>query len=510
MRVSSRRLALASTAFIVAGSMAAVPQAGSVEATPDPGVVGVAAGPGHLVVAGTSTPFVPRGFNSVGILYPEEYPALCDAVGLSDGERAELSDVRAAMVNDTEEQLLAMKTHWRANAVRYQVSQGALALEHHDPGPDPYTETVLDVVAQARAMGLVTVVSLQTQIRGCTPHVDGDQVKLPNDDSVAAWSQLAPTWVDDMGVVLEIFNEPQSKRPCATGVDWSWPEWAYGCDTDPATGVDGMVPLGQAVRAMAPDNLLLFDGDNNGGKFNDFTPPPDITDNTAYAIHPYFYADGPTGDGPAGGEGWDERFGHLQESGQAVVNTEWNGSASCREPELAAELVQDYLPDHQVGMFVHSWDAPAARLVDDNYDPVDSVPKCPEFTGATLAYDLFWSQAGGGDPAPEIKVGSVTMSDGAVDAVSVAIADNGSDDGSAGPLQARSVLLLVQKAGSTRSSALTSMSLDTTFAWTNGSFTIATASGLADRRIAAEAGDVLIVRVRYGDGTGDEISYPVG
>ncbi|TDE10951.1 glycoside hydrolase family 5 protein [Jiangella asiatica] len=509
MRVLSHRLPVASAVLIAGSVLAAVP-AGAEEATADPGVAGVAAGSGSLVVAGTSTPYVPQGFNSVGILYPEEYPQLCDSIGMNQETRDELSDVRAAMVNDTAEQILAMKTYWNADAVRFQVSQGALALEATDPGPDPYTDTVLDVVAQARALGMVVIVSVQTQTYGCTPRVDGDQVKLPNEDTLAAWTQLAPSWGDDKGIVLEIFNEPQSKRPCPTGVDWSWPEWAYGCDTDPDTGIDGMVPLGLAVRELAPDNVLLFDGDNNAGKFNDFVPPPEMPDNSAYAVHPYFYADGPTGDGPAGGEGWDDRFGHLQDSGEALVATEWNGSASCREPELAAELVQDYLPAHDIGLFVHSWDAPAARLVSATYEPVDSVTKCPEFTGASLAYDQFWSQAAGGDPAPEVHVASVGMSGGSVDAVTVAMADTGSDDGASGPLEVRSVLLLVQQAGTGRTTAVTSMSLDTTEPWANGSLTLATASGLADRRIAASSGDVLIVRVRYSGGESREIAYPVG
>ncbi len=510
MRVLSRRLAVASTALMVTGSMAVSSQAGAVEAAPDPGVVGVSAGSGALVVAGTSTPYVPQGFNSVGILYPEEYPALCDSIGMNQQTRDELSGVRAAMVNDTEEQILAMKTYWNADAVRFQVSQGALVFENGDPGPDPYTDTVLDVVAEARALGMVVIVSVQTQTYGCTPPpADGSSLKLPSEGTLAAWTQLAPSLGDDKGVVLEIFNEPQSKVPCATGVDWSWLEWAYGCDTDPDTGIDGMVPLGLAVRELAPDNVLLFDGDNNAGKFNDFVPPAEMPGNSAYAIHPYFYADGPTGDGPAGGEGWDDRYGHLQASGEALVATEWNGSASCREPELAAELVQDYLPARDIGLFVHSWDAPAARLVSETYEPNDSVDKCPEFTGASLAYDQFWSQ-GGGDAAPEVHVASVDMSGGSVDAVTVALADTGSDDGTSGPLEARSVLLLVQQAGTARTTAMTSMSLDTTEPWANGSFTIATAADLADRRITAEPGDVLVVRVRYAGGEDSEITYRIG
>ncbi|MEQ4208851.1 cellulase family glycosylhydrolase [Actinopolymorpha sp. B9G3] len=381
------RTLAASAALAVALATTTAHPAAGVEK--DAGVVGVAAGDGSLVIAGTDTPFVPLGFNSVGVLYPEMYPQLCDSTGMDAATRTELSATRDAMVNHTARELRAMESYWNANTVRFQVSQGALALEANNSGADPYTSNVLDVVETARELRLIVIVSLQTQGYGCTPHVDGEQVKLPNHDSVVSWQQLATSLGSDEGVILEIFNEPQTKRACDTGVDWSWPEWMYGCDGAP-TGDMGMVGLGKQVRAMAPNNVLLFDGDNNGGKFTEFVPPPDIPDNSAYAPHTYFYADGPTGNSL--GEGWDARFGHLQESGEALVVTEWNGSASCKAFDLAPVLVKEYLPAHQIGLFVHSWDAPAADLVDKNYHPVDSVAKCPEFTGASLAYDYFWSQ----------------------------------------------------------------------------------------------------------------------
>lgn len=359
-------------------------------AAEDVGDVGVEAGVGSLVVAGTEQPFVPQGFNSVGVLYPEMYQELCDSINMPAETRAQLSDTRDAMVNHTERELRAMRDKWNANAVRFQVSQGAMAYEAAHDGGNPYTKDVLNVVETARDLGLVVLVSVQTQTYGCTPHIDNDQVKLPNNDTVTSWEHLAPAFSGDKGIVLEVFNEPQSKRACDLPTNWSWPEWSYGCDGVASAGDMGMVDLAQKVRELAPDNVLLLDGDNNGGKFNDFVPPEDLPDNVAYAPHTYFYADGPTGNSL--GEGWDERFGHLQESGEALLVTEWNTSASCKAFDLAEVLVRDYLPAHQIGLFVHSWDSPAAVLVDDKYNPIDSVAKCPENTGASLAYDVFWSQ----------------------------------------------------------------------------------------------------------------------
>jgi hypothetical protein len=310
---------------------------------------------------------------------------------MGDALRAELETVRNRMDNHAGEQFQAMRTHWNANAVRLQASHGALAKEYAEGGANPYTDAVIHAVREARESGLVVLVSVQTQTYGCTPHVNGELVKLPNADTLNAWRQLVPALRADKGIVLEIFNEPQTSTACDTGSAWSWPEWRYGCDTYPDTGVDGMVPLGRQVRQLAPDNVLLFDGDNNGGKFNSFTPTADLPGNVAYAVHPYHYVDGPTGNEL--GEGWNVRYGHLQESGEPVLATEWNGVLSCSE-SFAGTLVGEYLPGHDIGLFVHSWDAPAGVLVDHDsasYDPVDGVPACPDFTGASLAYDEFWN-----------------------------------------------------------------------------------------------------------------------
>jgi hypothetical protein len=348
---------------------------------------GVRAGRGTLTVAGTSTTFVPRGFNTVGLLYPSEYAdALCTQAGLSADEQKQLGAAADMLRDRTTEQVKAMKNHWNANSVRFQVSQGALALERRQAGTDPYTHAVLAAVKKARAAGMVVVVSLQTQRFGCTPLKDGKLVKLPDADSLNAWRQLTPTLRRDKGVMLEVFNEPQSKTACGLAAEWNWPQWTYGCDGKPEGG-DGMLPLGRQVRKLAPHNVLLFDGENNAGKFNDFTPPAGIPANSAYAVHPYFFA--------LGKSDWDARFGHLQESGKALVATEWNQSGSCDQPEDQAEvLVKDYLPAHRTGLFLHSCDAPYAALADpaSNYAPVDSVPTCTQHTGATLVHDYFIAQ----------------------------------------------------------------------------------------------------------------------
>lgn len=93
----------------------AAPAAASL--APDPGTVGVAAGSGSLLVAGTSTPLVPRGFSSISVLYPDEYAdRLCTAVGMGAGTMSQLAAGRRAMRDHADRELLAMKMHWREAA----------------------------------------------------------------------------------------------------------------------------------------------------------------------------------------------------------------------------------------------------------------------------------------------------------------------------------------------------------------------------------------------------------
>jgi hypothetical protein len=391
MRKTPVRLAAVLGSLVMVSAVFSAQQGAAGPRPPEAGWAGVEAGTGALETYGTDTPFVPRAFNTVGALFPAEYAGANDVAGddvecKPDLNLQPLIEARTTMEKRTGEQILAMKRLWKANAVRFQVSQGALVTEAENDGDDPYTRAVLGIVERARTLGMVVLVSIQTQGYGCTLGTP----KLPNADTLAAWSQLTPVLSGDRGVIIEMFNEPQTKTACGLPTNWSWPHWKYGCDGDPA-GTEGMLWLGKELRELVPANVLLFDGDNNAGKFNNFTPPADMPANSAYAVHPYFYADGE--DGNATGEGWDARFGHLQEAGQALVATEWNMSASCKAPELGADLITRYLPEHKIGLFIHSWDAPAGVLVDERYMPQDSVAKCPEFTGATAARDEFWRQA---------------------------------------------------------------------------------------------------------------------
>ena len=94
---------------------------------------GVAVVSGKLVLARTNTPFIPRGFTSIGIVYPAPYAAtLCSSTLEASNKAANMQQARAAITAAPLPGLAynasfqAMVQDWHVNSVRFQVSEGAL------------------------------------------------------------------------------------------------------------------------------------------------------------------------------------------------------------------------------------------------------------------------------------------------------------------------------------------------------------------------------------------------
>lgn len=375
------------------------------------GTAGVAVVSGKLVVAGTTTPFMPRGFTSVGVLYPTPYAStLCSSTFQSSTSAANLQQAQAALTAAPLPGLAynasfqAMVQDWHLNSVRMQVSQGALQYESAH-GLSQYTNMVRNAVAQARAAGLIVVLSMQAEGFGCTPHENGALQKLPDINTEQAWKQLIdPTLASDKGVIFEIFNEPAATVTCNAGTyqQPDWTAWATGCGTEPD---QGMLTVGKYVRSLAPNNVLLFDGEGADFGFTGFTPPSAMPSNSAYTFHPYGYViNSSLSDSTSA---WDTRFGNFANSGHAVFVTEWDEAYSCpNDPNqtITNNFIQTYLPAHSIGMIAYSWDAPvksAGYMVNSysypgntaNYQLIDpNNSSCAEDGGAVLQ-KLFQTQA---------------------------------------------------------------------------------------------------------------------
>jgi hypothetical protein len=370
---------------------------------PTPAAPGVAVVSGQLVLAGTTTPFTPRGFTSVGVVYPTPYAAtLCSSTFQASNTAANLQQAQAAITAAPLPGLAynasfqAMVQNWHVNSIRFQVSQGALDYEYANH-LSAYSDMVRKVVAQARAAGLIVDLSMQTEGLSCTPLQNGNLQKLPDVNTEQAWSQLLnSTLTSDKGVILEIFNEPASFTTCNAGTytQPDWTVWATGCGNEPQ---QGMLTVGQYVRNLAPNNVLLFDGQGPDFGFTSFTVPAGMPSNSAYTVHPYGYVvNGSLADSTSA---WDARFGNFATSGHATFVTEWNEAFSCpSDPNqtITDNFIQSYLPAHSIGMMAYAWDAPLnanGYLVNSynypgntaNYQLVDpNTSGCAEDGGAIL------------------------------------------------------------------------------------------------------------------------------
>ncbi len=323
-------------------------------------------------------PYLPRGFNSIGLLTP----AWC---GNGSG--------RTAAAHFGQAEMDAAKS-WNANTMRFQVSQRGLA----DPtiaqaDRDAYLASVLAGVALARSNGFTVVLSMQDQSIGC-----GSAHKLPFDQTLAAWNVLAPAVDSDPYVMFELFNEPTSTNDAA-----GWSQWADG-GTGPQSD-QGAVPVGHqqlldAIRGLGATNVVIAEGLTNNGMLAGLTPLSDPTGNLMYGVHPYYIAPGqPT---------WDADFGDLTAT-YPVIATEWNYTSNkcgTKTETLAPSFLQ-YLSAHGIGLLVHAIDVPNTVVTADwTWTPTD----CATASGGSgrVVHDYFASQAGTGqDTGPPTAPGQL-------------------------------------------------------------------------------------------------------
>ena len=412
----------------------------------NPPITGVAVGTGtayagELVLSNKTTQrFLPRGFTSVGVLYPSSLiqagmPCSLGSSTVQDLTAAQ-DQITAANLSgySYNADIQAMITDWHINTIRFQVSQGGLLWGAANSNAT-YATMVQSVVAKARAAGLVVILSMQTEAESCTPDEGSTLQKLPDENTEQAWAALLDSTIaGDPGVVLEVFNEPATQVACSlqsTDV-YNWGYWAYGCGADQN---QGMLPVANYIRTtLNAPNMLLFDADNvaggflpdsvTGDAFNpaSYTTPYDIPSNSAYTVHPYYYI--------LGTSDWNSRWGKFESNPSddpnpdgvqhAVVVTEWNVGSNCPsgdDPSLttAKTLVNTYLPGLNVGLLGFAWDAPITQggfLVQsypfsydgDNYTVTYAAVDPNQFqekngvkdpcysSGASLLYKKFWTQ----------------------------------------------------------------------------------------------------------------------
>ena len=331
-------------------AQALVPDAGTAVADVEEPGPGVTVAGNRLLRDGD--PWLPRGFNMVGLLTP----AWCNrAVGI------------AARGHFGAEELAAARD-WGADVLRFQVSQRGLADETL-PEADraAYRDTVLAGVAQARDAGFAVIVSMQDQFYGC-----GEVHPLPSAQTVAAWESLAPALVDDPSVLLELFNEPQNEADAA-----GWAQWRDGGPSpDPNLGdvAVGHQELVDTVRELGSTHVLIADTARLGERSTGLPLLTDPLQRTAYGIHPYYYE--------RGERWWDDHYGDLA-AVAPVLATEWNylpDECGTWAQRMAPDLL-DYLRRHGIGVFGHAFDIPRTTIADWSWTPT----KCGTAVGGSGA-----------------------------------------------------------------------------------------------------------------------------
>lgn len=316
---------------------------------------GLAAADTGLSVAGNllrkdGVPYLPHGFNMIAVLTPD-WCARSATQGARDHfGQAEMDAARA----------------WNADTLRFQVSERGLG----DPTLVPadraaYVATVVAAVTRARTNGFTVIVSMQDQGNGC-----GSVHPLPTQETVDAWSALAPALLGDPYVMFELYNEPQNYADAA-----GWAQWQSGGST-PDTNLGDVAVGHQALvdhlRALGSTNVLIADG----ARYAELTAGmPRLTDpagRLVYGIHPYAYLPGVAR--------WDAQYGAA--AGEVpLIATEWNylakdcGSAAER---VAPDLLT-YLRRHHIGVLGHAFDALKTTVADWTWTPT----KCGTSAGGS-------------------------------------------------------------------------------------------------------------------------------
>ena len=264
-------------------------------------------------------PWTPHGFVSIAFVAP---PAAQTGAFLN------------AYTNFSQAELEAMKKNWNADTVRFQVSQ---------PGLDPqnklfdstFLETVKNAVRLARSIGLNVIVSVQDEPQ--SGETQTPTALYPNAATLRVWSQLAPLFNNDPGIMYEILNEPY---PAATPTNWT--TWQARMNAAIST-----------IRGTGSKNVIIADGLNLAQDLDGVLPLTDPANEVAYAAHPYFHSST-----DQQSQTWENHFGSLASTAPVIV-TEWTTEpqfyCDSTTPTAAAAFLR-YLNDRGIGLTAFAYD----------------------------------------------------------------------------------------------------------------------------------------------------------
>lgn len=283
-------------------------------------------------------PWIAKGVDVNAFVKPPKYFAFDKSAQLqrSYWSKTELENVQKRLGVDT---------------VRFHVSQAGL--DPTSPLYDPvYAQQVTEPVRFARSLGFAVIVAMDAQQDG-TPELKC----MPSSSTVRAWEVLAPLLAEDLGVMLELFNEPCKKGDAAVQAEWA----------------NGMQQLIDTVRKHGAGNMLLLDGLDWARITNGLFPlvRDTLRERMALAIHPYL-----VGGSFDQQQQWQDKFGTSAAAFPAIV-TEWNatptnGCVGNNTPAVALSLVR-YLQSLQLGLVEWGIESSRGKIVKDHqyFQPTD-------------------------------------------------------------------------------------------------------------------------------------------
>lgn len=252
---------------------------------------------GATILDGSGQPYAPYGITSAALAHP----------------------LTRHTVANIEAQIRAASDNWCANTVRLQVSQDQMI---NGAGFNPsrlsinqaFLNAVRTEVSYARRLGLVVVLSLQTET-----DADARANFMPTHRSVRFWDAMAGAFGHNQGVVFDLFNEPSHVSiNCPKGDgECDWGHWHDGFTANRITYL-GMQRLDAAVRAAGAQNLFWVQGTTYGDDLSEAGTHlvRDHTGPLAYSMHHPVL--------PENVASWRRDFGYLAERRIApVVVGEW-------------------------------------------------------------------------------------------------------------------------------------------------------------------------------------------
>jgi endoglucanase len=232
-------------------------------------------------------------------------------------------------------------TYWQANTVRLPLSEYFWL--NGDPAnhcsTTQYQQLVKNSVAALITSQLNVILDLHHVDAGGQITGQGENLAMPDADSVTFWKQVAAAFKGYNNVLFELYNEPHPP---------SWACWQQGCALSNDSGHSyqsvGMQSLVNAVRGTGASNILILGGVRWGFDLSQIAQFPIAGKDLVYSSHPYPYGDKMPNT-------WDQAFGTISAS-YPVISTE-SGQYDCKTNYISQLL--PYFDAHHIGWVSWAW-----------------------------------------------------------------------------------------------------------------------------------------------------------